>query len=1073
MLSSPALRAAPAKAETWETGYSGTDATGSHVLGYWKFDGANSEAALRDASGHGRNLTLVGGVLKTEGKFSGALEGFPGFPVQDKRHAATTTATRELSPGGAFTLEMWITTKPEHQNLRCYLLDKKYVDHSDFQWQLGEADKSGQRRMSVIIGFGTESRTFNSEPAKFAPGVWRHIAFTYDAEGEGRFYVDGESAGSQKHDGFGAPRPGNKPLSIGDRIGSNYGGFPGFIDEVRVCRGVLKFEPVELEIASARTVWQRMEKAEAIEVRCTNLRRQPLVGAKLTWSWPGVATETVTLPELAPGATHTAKFVVNTALRADEYDCRARLELTQPRPLVTERRAKFTIVARPLANRMPVIMWGIGASAVEKEAARLKDIGFTHCLGMGADYGSIWKSGKVTEPDSSEGVAGTRRILDLALKNDLGLVSNLSPGRWLESNPKNLRVGRDGKPYTREDICASMPEFAPFFENVGASVAKAYGDHPAFSMALIDTEVRDASQPSFNEVDVQNYRAFSGGDIPAEVSYRGGVEWGKLKGFPKDRVIPNDHPILKYYRWYWTVGDGWNGLHSALNNGLKKFAHPGFQTFYDPAVRQPSISMSGGNVDVLSHWTYTYPDPQKIGLCADQLFAMSAASGLNQQVMKMTQLIWYRSQTAPIKAGANQTPASPGAWDDHDPDAAYITIAPMHLREALWTKLARPIRGIMYHGWQSLVETDSTSAYRFTNPHTQHELKRLIHDVVEPLGPTLLQVPDTRSKVAFLESFTSQMFARRGGYGYNPGGAADVWLALQHAHVQCDILFEETLLKDGLDGRTILVMPDCDVLTASVVKKIADWQKRGGKIIADAYLCPALKAELVLPSIKRIKKADEDKAQLLKLAGQIRAALPKLGFKPGIDCDNPEIVLRTRRYGDATYVFAINDHREAGSYVGRFGLVMENGLPSKGTLTLSGNSHVYDLTEETAMTPNGNSLPIQLGPCDGKVLLMLPEEIGKLSIQTPASVKTGSQVTLKVALVTAGGKSLRAVVPAVVEMRDPNGRLAEGSGYYGIKDGTLSVRLDLAPNDDPGTWQITARELASRKTATAYFTVQP
>ena len=33
------LFAAPVM-ESWETGYSGTDPIGAHVLGYWKFDGA-------------------------------------------------------------------------------------------------------------------------------------------------------------------------------------------------------------------------------------------------------------------------------------------------------------------------------------------------------------------------------------------------------------------------------------------------------------------------------------------------------------------------------------------------------------------------------------------------------------------------------------------------------------------------------------------------------------------------------------------------------------------------------------------------------------------------------------------------------------------------------------------------------------------------------------------------------------------------------------------------------------------------------------------------------------------------
>ncbi|MCB1089032.1 MAG: LamG domain-containing protein, partial [Verrucomicrobiae bacterium] len=532
--------------ETWETGYTGADATGPHIAGYWKFDGESPEQALRDISGKGHDLKLEGGgAWNPKGRSGGALESFPGFPIQDKRHAAATPSKADLSFTGAFTMEMWIAPKPEFEDrLRCYLLDKKYVDHTDYQWQLGDADKGGLRRMWVTIGFGSESRTFYSDPARYEPGVWHHVAFTYDGAGEGRFFIDGQTAGRQHHDGVAGPVPGTKPLSIGDRLGSNYGGFPGLIDEVRLCRGVLAFEPVALTIASPRTVWQRMEKAEPIEVSCVNLRREPLKGATLRLSWSGGgAVKTIPLPELASGATHVERFPVDTSLRPEEYRFTARLELTQPKVLSTEREARFSLMAR-LPERMPVIMWGVGIGSVEKEADRLRDLGFTHCLGMGADYGAIWKADGEVMPEAPEKVAENTRLLDVALRHDLELVTSLSPGRWLESDPANHRVGRDGKPYPRQDICASTPEFAPFFQRVGASVSKAYGTHPAFSMGLVNTEVRDASAPSFNAGDVERYRAFSGGEIPPEVASRSGVEWQKLKDFPADRVVPDDHPIL-------------------------------------------------------------------------------------------------------------------------------------------------------------------------------------------------------------------------------------------------------------------------------------------------------------------------------------------------------------------------------------------------------------------------------------------------------------------------------------------------------------------------------------------------
>jgi len=1054
--------------ETWEAGYRGADATGLHVRGYWTFDGDTPEAALKDASGKGHDLKLEGGSkLPPKGKRGGTLECFPGFPVQDKRHAAVTPHRPDLGFTGAFTLEMWIAPKPEFEaKLRCFLLDKKYVDHTDYQWQLGEADAAGNRRMWVTIGFGSDSRTFHSEAAKFESGVWRHVAFTYDGAGEGRFFVDGQSAGRHFHPGVGGAFPGTKALSIGDRLGSNYGGFPGYIDEVRLCQGVLAFEPVSLTIDSPRRVWQRMEPAAPVRVTCTNLRRDPLTGATLTLAWSdGGRTETIPLPDLAPGAEHVADFAVDTALRPGDYLLRARLDLTKPKLFTTSRETGFTLAARHPV-RMPVIMWGAGG----EEIPRLKELGFTHFIGMSVLAGAIWQEKKVVPPGDAGYIARNRRYLDEALANGLEVIAGVSPMNVLEADPANLRVGRDGKAYERRDICASKPEFAPFFRNVGSAVTAAYGDHPAFTMALVNTEVRDSSAPSFNDVDVANYRAFSGGDIPAEIMNQWGVDWKSLKDFPTDRVVPEDHPVLKYYQWFWTTGDGWNGLHSAAHAGLKEKARPDFRTFFDPAVRQPSISGAGGDVDILSHWTYTYPDPLKIGLCADQLFAMAEAGGKKQEVMKMTQLIWYRSQTAPIGAAT----AEPVPWIDHDPDAAYITIAPMHLRQALWSKLSRPVRGIMYHGWQSLVETDTPGAYRYTNPHTRHELKRLVDEVVEPLGPALLKIPDTRAEVAFLESFTSQMFARRGGYGSNLGWSADVWLALQHAHIRCDVIFEETLLRDGLDGRRFLVLTEGDVLTEPVVEAIKAWQATGGKLIADEFLCPALKADLVLASFKREKKADVDKARVLALAAELGPKLGALGLGREIDCDQPEIVLRLRRAGEATYLFAINDRREFGTYVGRHGLVMENGLPSSGTLTFIHNPprHVYDLVAGVEV-PVGDDhrLPIALGPCDGRLLMGLPRAIAGVTVAVPASAKPGTRVALDLSVNDSDGKPIAAVIPVRIEIRDANGRLAEGSGPHAAENGRLRLDLDLAPNEDPGTWEITVRELASRKSTMAAMRV--
>lgn len=119
--------------ETWETGYSGEDASGKHVLGHWSFEKEDG-------------LKLNGAVLNAKGRFGGALESFPGFPVKDERHAALVSV---LPVKAAFTLEMWIKAKAEFKpELRCFLLDKKYVDHTDYH-----ADRrGGQGRVAAHVG---------------------------------------------------------------------------------------------------------------------------------------------------------------------------------------------------------------------------------------------------------------------------------------------------------------------------------------------------------------------------------------------------------------------------------------------------------------------------------------------------------------------------------------------------------------------------------------------------------------------------------------------------------------------------------------------------------------------------------------------------------------------------------------------------------------------------------------------------------------------------------------------------------------------------------------------------------
>jgi hypothetical protein len=188
------------------------------------------------------------------------------------------------------------------------------------------------------------------------------------------------------------------------------------------------------------------------------------------------------------------------------------------------------------------------------------------------------------------------------------------------------------------------------------------------------------------------------------------------------------------------------------------------------------------------------------------------------------------------------------------------------------------------------------------------------------------------------------------------------------------------------------------------------------------------------------------------------------------------VVTRCRACGPADYLFAVNDRREFGDYVGQHGLVMENGLPSEATLSLGrAGGHVYDLVagrELGASVREGRlQIPRAFGPCEGCVLMVTDRAIAGVRVAAAGAVKAGAALACRVEVVGDDGKPLAAVAPVRVEILDPAGCAAEWSGAYGAKDGRLDLTLDLAKNDRPGLWQIRARELASGREASAYFRV--
>ena len=1050
------------------------------LIAHWPFDAGNEAA---DASGNGYDLELRGeSRFVPDGREGSCLESHEAHSGKDVAVGAMVRKREGLTPEGAFTIELWLKPKPEfNAHKRMTLMDKMYIssatprddgnrDYQLFAYRLGEYEA----RFHALLGYGNDCVSYASEGCELSPDRWDYLAFTYDGAGTGRFYFNREPVGRRSYPGRGSILGGRYSLVIGDRVGSTHSGTPAYLDDVRISRGIsLPFaEKLAVDISSDRRAFVRMESDIAVTVSVANDSGRPLADVRAQVELGGITRE-LTLPSLLPAQSHSMSLPVDTTLRPGEYALKATMQAAAGgEALRAEKTLPIVIVPRKIPGAMPVILWGGG------DLERVKDIGFTHQLKWLSSWGEVWNAGRPTDKLSGRYRETYLQDFEDHLIAGIGVFANCHPfGNQLRTNKRFAdwyqRRDRQGKGLG--NVNGNYPEVQAFAFNVGASVVRTYGHMPALEAAMCESEQRDRTQVSFCDVDIAAYKRDRKADIPPLVNHKTGVPYHDIPDFPADRIIEDDDPILEFYRWFWGGGDGWPTMLSRISEGIKSTGRDDLWTWFDPAVRCPSKWGSGGNVDYISQWTYSYPDPIKIGQAADELFAM-ADGRPGQGVMKMTQVIWYRSGTAPKTP---EDPAERASWENEQPDARFITISPDHMRETFWSKLSRPVQGIMYHGWGSLVPAlGKPGAYRFTNGETWPVLQKLVRDVVRPLGPSLKLIPDRKTDVGLLESFASQMFARRGSSGWGGSWEADMNLMLQWAQLQPRVLYEETILRDGLDDYSVLVMPNCDVLPRTVAQRIKAFQRRGGIIIADENLAPGILADIHVQSMSRQgKKADQAKADLQVAAAELRKQLDDFYQRYG-EASDPDVIPRFRQCGSTDYLFLVNDKREFGDYVGHHGKVMEKGLACEATVTIRrARGHVYDLVAhekvDAQLAQGEIRLDVSMGPGGGRLCMIADRPIGQVSLEAPESARLGQQVEVEVTVGDQVGEALDAVIPVRVQLLDPQDREAELSGYYAAQDGMASVTFYLASNDVAGQWTVRVTELASGLVSDQRIRVDP
>ena len=94
------------------------------------------------------------------------------------------------------------------------------------------------------------------------------------------------------------------------------------------------------------------------------------------------------------------------------------------------------------------------------------------------------------------------------------------------------------------------------------------------------------------------------------------------------------------------------------------------------------------------------------------------------------------------------------------------------------------------------------------------KIKQLAELVYKPYGPLITQLDVAPRRIAVLSSAASIVHrAKRPLHGYGNMQIYPFYTVMAMAHLQADVVFDETIERYGLEDYDVLVLPQCDTLT--------------------------------------------------------------------------------------------------------------------------------------------------------------------------------------------------------------------------------------------------------------------
>jgi len=567
-------------------------------------------------------------------------------------------------------------------------------------------------------------------------------------------------------------------------------------------------------------------------------------------------------------------------------------------------------------------------------------------------------------------------------------------------------------------------------------------------------------------------------------------------GFPLDKVtrldcifsgaLPeNGHPVpgvmddtdcnYRYARYYFKQGDGFTLTNRCMSDTAHRY-RPDITLISDP-MRNCSLYGRFAGIDAVSSWTYTNPDPKAM-LFIETLRREAAPE--QKKVLHTISLWNYAGSLVP--SGENRFARE-----------QTLRMGPDRFSETAWINFVRAPMAIGTYFGSPIEPTFEQGDPFIYSPETEQAIAGFAEKVLRPYGEFLSRTCQKPRRIAVLDAFASRIYGNSPRpYNHYPNYAIyNFFILLAMAHLDADVIFEETIEKEGLAGYDLLVLPACDTLPEAVYRKILAFAKDGGKVLSDQFLRAdipgAIHMDFDFEYRKRVnananannsdytlkddtnfrcsweKKAvqgvpaDIDQQIMEEYAARLQKALNGW-ISPDYDCSSPRVLLNCREYGGIDYLTAVNDHRTWGERCQKWKSMLEKGLPENAEFSApcpGSDAVVFELLSQTRIPVSMNAdgtcrFSFTLPPAGAAVFAIYPKEPDPMQItgKAPGTMQ-----------ICCGFKcGLQPLEIKIAECPD-------ASGFYVAEKGFLELPVSAAANEPAAPWSVTVRDLTTGRTA--------